>query len=134
MKPPPPSTVILLCSAFWILWSFGYQTVWARFNIQVEGVVVSSRDVPSTGARRYATEYIIRDEGGYDRQYVAGATDAALARSLPIGTRIHKDWGQLDYEVNGTHVRFPTYFYSASLGVALICFIWAIVQWRSGKV
>jgi hypothetical protein len=131
MKPPPRSSIVLFIAAIWILWAFGYKTVWQRFTISVDGVIVSSRDFPEKGAPRYRTEYVIRDAGGRDLRYIAGATDGSLERSLPVGTRIRKEWGELDYEVNGRRIGFPTYFYSAIFGVALFCLLSGAWQWRS---
>jgi len=133
MKPPPNSAIVSFLVVLWIFLVFGYETVWRRFVTEVDGVVISSRDVPSTGAPRYGTEYVIRDENGRDHSYIAGATDASLARSLPVGTSIKKEWGRLDYTVNGRTLRFPIYFYSAILGVAAFCFLWGLVQWRSSR-
>ncbi|MGA7956276.1 MAG: hypothetical protein WCA26_04415 [Xanthobacteraceae bacterium] len=126
MKSPPQSTVVLFISALWISWSFGYRTVWQRFAAEVDGVVISSRDVPSKGV----TEYVVQDASGTDHRYVAGVTDASLERSLPVGTEIRKEWGSLDYAVNGKKIRFPTYFYSAVCGVALVSLLWGAVLWR----
>jgi hypothetical protein len=125
MKSPPQPTILLFISALWISWSFGYRTVWPRFTAEVDGVVTSSRDVPSKGV----TEYVVRDASGADHRYVAGATDASLERSLPVGTDIRKEWGSLDYEVNGKKIRFPTPFYSAVCGAALFSLLWGAVLW-----
>jgi hypothetical protein len=114
-----------------MLWGFGIQTLWTRYAMAVEGTVVSSRDVPSKGAPRYATEYVVRGADGHDYQYVAGATDASLDRSLPVGSQIQKKRGQLGYEVNGQWRSFPIYFYSAIFGVAFFAIFWAaLLQWR----
>jgi hypothetical protein len=133
MKSPPQPTIVLFISALWILWAFGYQVVWKRFTAVVDGVVISSRDVPSTGAPRYSTEYVVRDAGGNNHLYIAGATDASLKRSLPVGTEIRKEWGRLDYEVDGKQIHFSTYFYSAMCGIALFSLLWGAVLWRSAS-
>jgi hypothetical protein len=132
VKSPNPQSVFLTLFALWILWGFGLQTVWERYTTELEGVVVSSHDTPSKGAPRYATEYVIRDASGHDIHYGAGASDASLERSIPVGSRIEKKWGQLGYELNGQWRSFPVAFYSAALGAA--CFVLvmaAFVQWRS---
>jgi hypothetical protein len=132
VKSPNPQAVILSFAAVWILWGFGAQTVWTRLTTEVDGIVVSSRDVPSKGAPRYATEYVIHGPDGRDVQYVAGATDASLERSIPVGTQIRKRWGQLGYELNGQWESFPIYAYSAIFGAAFFVLFWAaILQWRS---
>jgi hypothetical protein len=122
---------MLFAMALWISWGFGYETVWARFATELNGVVISSRDAPSTGAPRYGSEYVVRDSDGHDHRYIAGPADGSLERSLPVGTNIRKDWGHLDYEIDGKHVSFPSYFYSATFGVALFCLLFGIIRWRS---
>lgn len=131
MKPPPRPTIVLFISAVWILWGFGYETVWNRLTMRVDGVIVASLDFPSKGAPRYTTEYVIRDAGGHDHRYIAGYTDASLERSLPVGTEIRKEWGELGYDVNGRKIAFPTYFYSTMFGAALFCLLWGTWLWCS---
>jgi hypothetical protein len=132
MKSPNPQSVIPTIFALWILWGFGFQTLWARYTTEFEGVVVSSRDNPSKGAPRYTTEYVIRDASNHDTRYVAGPTDASLERSIPVGSRIEKKWGQLGYQLNDQWRSFPIAFYSAIMGVAFFALFWAaLVQWRT---
>jgi hypothetical protein len=132
MKSPNPQSVIVTLFALWMLWGFGFQTLWARYTTELEGVVVSSRDTPSKGAPRYATEYVIRDASDHDTHYVAGATDASLDRSIPVGSRIEKRWGQLGYELDGQWRSFPVAFYFAIIGGAFFALFWAaFVQWRT---
>jgi hypothetical protein len=132
MKSPNPQAVILSLFAVFILWAFGLQTVWSRFATEVDGTIISSRDIPDKGAPRYATEYKIRGADGREFQYVAGATDASLERSIPVGSRIVKKWGQLGYELNGKWTSFPLYAYSAIFGFAFFALFWAaLLQWRS---
>jgi hypothetical protein len=128
-----PQPVILIMAALWILWGFGYQTVWERFTTQVDGVVISSRDVPSKGAPRYGTEYVIRGSNGQEQRYDAGATDGSLERSMPVGTRIRKEWGDVGYEANGQWISFPIAFYAAIFGVASGCLLWATLLWRASR-
>jgi hypothetical protein len=66
MKPPNPQSVILTLISLWLLWGFGFQTLWVRYTTELEGVAVYSHDTPSKGAPRYATEYVIRDASGHD--------------------------------------------------------------------
>jgi hypothetical protein len=95
-------------------------------------VVVSSRDSPSKGAPRYTTEYVIRNASNHDTRYVAGPTDSSLERSIPVGSRIEKKWGQLGYQLNDQWRSFPIGFYSAIMGVAFFALFWAaLVQWRT---
>jgi hypothetical protein len=125
---------------FWglfILWGFGVHTVWARLTIDIHGVVTSSIDDPSTSAPRYSTIYTIRSDDGRKTQYVAGPTDASLARSLPVGSRVDKDQWQLDYRVNGRRASFPIGFYAAvivfGLGAVAIGLFELPDIWRSRK-
>ncbi len=126
-KRQPPIVLPLL--ALWALWAFGYQTVWKRYNIQVNGVVVSSVDTPATGAPRYVTAYVIRGDDGIDRPYTAGASDASQQRSIPIGTRIDKKYGELGYWVGSHWVAFPNGFYTVILVFALGALLSAAVTW-----
>ncbi|VIO75196.1 hypothetical protein [Bradyrhizobium ivorense] len=132
MKYPNSQSVILTLLALWILWSFGFQTLWARYATELDGVVVSSLDKPSKGAPRYATEYVVRDASNHDTPYVAGPTDAFLERSIPVGSRIEKKWGQLGYRLDDRWRSFPVTFYSAVMGAAFFMLFWAaLVQWRT---
>lgn len=128
-KAPNRQWIILLVFAGWIVWGFGYQTVWQRFTTQLEGTVTSSRDVPETGAPRYATNYVIRGSDGNDQTYVAGPTDGSIERSIPVGAHIRKEWGQLGYEVNGRWIAFPIAFYVATLGVTALLVVAALRSW-----
>ena len=129
--PPPVAPIVLVVSALWILWGFEYETVVTRLTTEADGVIIASTDFPAKGAPRYGTEYVIRSSDGLDQRYVAGATDASLERSMPIGTRISKRWGQLGYLKDGQWVSFPTLFYGAMLGVAAGCLAWAALIWRA---
>jgi hypothetical protein len=129
-----PNPKVLLFFGLFILWGFGYETVGVRLTTQVEGVVVSSRDIPSTGAPRYATEYTLRGADGRESVYTAGPTDAFLPRSMPIGTSIKKQRWHLDYEKNGYRVDdFSIYFYALVMGGASACLIWSLLSWRHQK-
>jgi len=129
MKPPNPTSVVFTLSALWILWSFGFQTLWVRYPTELEGVVVYSHHTSRTP--RYGTEYVIRDASGHDTHYVAGATDASLDRSIPVGSRIEKKWGQLGYALDGEWQSFPVVFYEAAMGLAVfLLYRAALVQCR----
>jgi hypothetical protein len=113
-----------------IVWVSG-GTVWQRLAIEVNGVVVSSHDTPYKGAPRYGTEYVIRSQDGSERGYIAGPNDGSLQRSLPVGTQIHKAWGELGYNIDGRWINFPTIFYGSTLGIALGCLSWAGLLWKN---
>jgi hypothetical protein len=124
--------VVLFLWGTWMLWGFGFQTVWKRLQTEISGTVLSSRDIhPSRAPTRYSTEYLIRGDNGQDRIYVAGPTDGSLPRSMPIGTKIKKLRWNLDYEMNDARVHFPMAFYAVILGVSLMAILWSLVLWRS---
>jgi hypothetical protein len=84
----PRSTPLLLFILAWVILGFGFVTIGGRLWVKVDGVIVSSRDIPGTGRPRYSTEYMILGADGEKQQYTAGATDASLPRSLPVGTHL----------------------------------------------
>jgi hypothetical protein len=124
---------VLICFGLFFLWGFGWETVGHRLLIDVDGVIVASRDVPSTGAPRYATEYTIRGPRGEEQIFWAGPTDASLPRSLPVGTQIRKRRWHLDFEYNGTRIGYPEmYFYDAVLACGFGMVVWGVLIWRKG--
>jgi hypothetical protein len=125
-KINPQIPIIFLFSLF-VFWGFGYQTVWPFLNLELEGVVISTKDIPSTGAPRYVTDYIFRSSNGQNHTYVAGPTDASLPRSMPVGTQIKKQSWNLYYERNGEWYSFPFVFYSIVLTAALGCVVYALL-------
>jgi hypothetical protein len=125
---------VLLLSGLGILWGFGFDTVGRRLEIQVDGVVTSSLDIPATRGPRYATEYTLRGPGGQNHIYVAGPTDASLPRSMPVGTYLKKPRWHLDYWRNKQRVDdFPIFFYQAVLGIALGCVVGSVILWRGQR-
>ena len=115
-----------------ILWGFGWETIGRRLQTNVDGVIVSSRDVPSKGAPRYATEYTVRGLDGQEQVFFGGPTDASLPRSMPVGTRIRKQQWHLDYEENGRRVEFPEkYFYDFVLACGFGIILWGLLTLRS---
>src|ERR1700722_7271020 len=97
-----PKPWVLILFGLFFLWGFGWETIGHRLLSNVNGIIVASRAVPSTGAPRYETQYTIRDTHGDEQVFWAGATDASLPRSMPVGTRIQKQRWHLDYERNGS--------------------------------
>ncbi len=115
-----------------LLYAFGWETVGRRLQTSVDGVIVASRDVPSRGAPRYATEYTVRGANGEERVFWAGPTDASLERSMPIGTRIRKLRWHLDYEQNGAVIGFPgKFFYAVVCACGLGILVWGVLVLRS---
>jgi hypothetical protein len=129
-----PNPLVPLLFALWIIWGFGIETVGRRLAIELDGVVVSSLDHPSTGAPRYSTHYILRGPNGGDFSYVAGATDASLPRRLPVGTRLKKQKWHLDYEKNGQTIDdFPIALYAIVVGIGLALLLWSFLTFRDQR-
>jgi hypothetical protein len=129
-----PNPIVLLLFGLWIIWGFGFDTVGRRLEVQLDGVVTSSRDIPTTRGPRFATEYTLRGPDGQDHIYVAGFTDASLPRSMPVGTYLKKQRWHLDYERNRRHVDdFPIFFYQVMLGIALGCVVWSVILWHGQR-
>jgi hypothetical protein len=132
MRAVNPLAPLIL--GIWAVWGFGVQAVGLRLRTEADGVVISSRDTPSTGAPRYATEYTIRGLDGRDRGYIAGPTYGSLPRSMPIGTQIKKQRWHLDYQRNGRPVNdFPILFSAVILGIACSCLAWSFLLWRDQR-
>jgi hypothetical protein len=127
-RKPQPKPIVLFVFGLWIIWGFGYQSLWKRLVTNVEGTVVSVRDIPSPLApARHGTEYAIRTADGNNISYTAGATDASLPRSMPIGTTIEKKRWHFSYERNGHKVEhFNVVFYVVTLSAAVGVLIWAV--------
>ena len=120
-------TVLLLLS-FWIFWGFGYETLAKRLLLQVEGTVISRREVAYPLApARYSTEYIVRGRDGQDRGYVAGPTDATLSRTIPAGTSLKKLRWHWAYEENGQLIdSFGWLFYGFILAIGTASLVWGL--------
>ena len=126
-----PNPFVFLGFALFLLYGFGYETLYQRLITQVEGVVVSSRDVHTLNNPRYITEYVFRTPDGHETAYVAGSSDASLPQSMPLGTTISKRKWHLDYERDGENVSdFPGALYVLTLGVAVALLVWSIRLWR----
>jgi hypothetical protein len=126
-----PNPFVLLGFSLFMLYAFGYETLYQRLTTQLEGVVVSSHDVHSPNNPRYITEYILRAPDGHETKYVAGSSDASLPQSMPLGTTISKRKWRLDYERDGEQVSdFPTALYGLTLGAGLAGLVWSILLFR----
>jgi hypothetical protein len=126
-----PSPFVVLGFSLFLLYGFGYETLYQRLIAQAEGVIVSSRDVHAANNPRYITEYILRAPDGHETKYVAGSSDASLPQSMPVGTTIIKRKWHLDYERDGEQVSdFPAALYALTLGAALAGLVWSILLFR----
>ena len=125
-----PRPVALIAMALWIVWGFGYETVWQRLALELDGTVIARREIPQTWASHGpATAYVVRGADGRDHDYVSGGNDASPPGNIPVGTDIEKHKWELSYSLNGVRIEdFPTDFYSAWCGVALACVLWAVLQ------
>ena len=127
-----PKPWVLILFGLFILWGFGWATIGHRLLTNVDGVIVAIRDVPSTGAPRYATQYTVRGPHGDEQVFWAGPTDASLPRSMSVGTRIQKRRWHLGYEQNGTRIGFPEiYFYDVVLACGFGMVVWGVLVLRS---
>ena len=117
---------MLIVVALWIFWGFGYETLWKRLTTNVEGTVVSAKDIP-VAPGRHGTEYILRSPDGGTIVYVAGPSDASLPRSMPVGTYIKKRLWHLSYERDGHQAQdFSVLFYATILAIAAGCLAWGV--------
>jgi hypothetical protein len=124
---------VSIVSGLFILWGFGWETVGHRLKTDVDGIIAASRDIPSTGAPRYATEYTVRGADCNAQVFMAGPTDGSLPRSMPVGTHIRKKRWHLDYERDGRREGFPYIFYGVVLAIALGLVIRGILIFRLQK-
>lgn len=132
MKPQTGiNPLVLGIWSLWMIGAFGFYTLGTRLWTQLDGVVVSSRDIPATRGPRYATEYILRGPDGRETAYAAGPTDSSLPRSMPVGTTLKKKRWHLDYEQDGQRVDdFGLTFYLVILATGCGALGWSVLLWR----
>jgi hypothetical protein len=130
-----PGPLLLVGVAVFIFWGFGYETVWDRLTLVLNGVVISYQYLPPTTLRHGSGAiYTIRDPDGRDTKYIAGATDASLPKHIPVGTYVDKRKWELSYLLDGKRVDdFPLYFYMGAFGLACGCLLWAVLQWLARR-
>ena len=128
------STALLLL-ALGIFWGFGYETVAKRLFSQVEGTVISRRDIADSATpRRYSTEYIVCGLDGQNHSYVAGPTDASLPRTIPVGANVKKLRWHWSYEQNGQLTdQFGWVFYGVVLAMGALSLLWSL-RLRNAKI
>jgi hypothetical protein len=108
-----------------MFWGFG-TTLSQRLMTDIEGTVISAEDIPVTFSQRHGTDYVVLSPEGRTISYIAGATDASLPRSMPVGTYIKKQRWHTSYERNGQQVDdFGTLSYAAILAGAVGLLVWA---------
>jgi hypothetical protein len=118
---------LLIVAAIGIFWTFGYNGLWHRLRLDVEGHVTARQDFPQT---RYThgpqTVYSLQRSDGSAFEYTATQVDPSLPRTIPIGAYIAKREWDVSYLLNGERVDdFPIIAYVASLVVGLACSIGA---------
>jgi hypothetical protein len=129
-----PHPTVLLVWGLWMLWIWS-STTWNRLDIQLDGTVIASQDVPPTRGPRYATEYTLRGPDGRDQYYVAGPTSDSLPRSMPIGTCLKKQRWQLFYERDGQRIDdWGFWSYGLFLCPAIGALYWSFSRWREERV
>lgn len=98
-----------------------------RLRTEVNGVVISKRDIPEVGASYYMTEYNIRGQDDKKTVYIAKPTAASLPRSMPIGTHIRKNRWNYSYERDGIITKdFPSRLYNFWLLKSVLLISWGI--------
>ena len=109
-----------------VLWLFAGSEIFQRADVELNGTVVSSETSCMQPANnRCATVYVVESQDRSRHTYIAGPTDKALPRRLPVGTVIGKAKWALSYTVNGKEFRdFPVGFYSGILGLGLLLAAW----------
>jgi len=132
MKPKAAMKPLVLAAwSIWMIGGFGFYTLGNRLWAHLDGIVVTSRDIPSTRGPRYITEYILRGPDGRESLYTAGSTDSTLPRSMPVGTVLKKKRWHLDYERDGQRTSdFSLPFYLGILAIGFGCLGWSVLLAR----
>ncbi len=132
MKPKEAiKPLVLAVWSIWMIGGFGFYTLGNRLWAQLDGIVITSRDIPSTRGPRYVTEYILRGPDARESLYTAGSTDSSLPRSMPVGTSLKKKRWHLDYERDGRRISdFSLPFYLGILAIGFGCLGWSVLMSR----
>jgi hypothetical protein len=121
-----PNPLILGVWSLWMLW-VSLSPVWYRLNAELDGQIISARDIPPTRGPRYATVYTLRSPDGRQSEYVAGATSDSLPRSMPIGTYLKKPKWTIYYERDGTRCDTGVPWFSVVITCfAIGCLVWSV--------
>jgi hypothetical protein len=118
---------IMIVAAIMIFWTFGYNGLWHRLRLDVEGKVTARRDFPQT---RYThgpqTVYTLQRSDGFIHEYTATQVDPSLPRTIPIGAYITKREWDMSYLLNGERVDdFPIVAYVVFLVIGSACIVGA---------
>jgi len=109
-----------------LIWFFACSEIYQRAVIELNGVVVSSQtSCVQPQNNRCATTYVVEGPDKSRTTYIAGPTDKALSRQLPVGTMIAKKKWALAYSINGQRINdFPSIFYGTLLVFGLCLVGW----------
>jgi hypothetical protein len=110
-------------------------TICDRMFGSLDGTVVARQDLRAAGVPWNYTEYKIRGAHETFETYYYADTgwDGSLPRDLPVGSRIAKKGGGLDYVVDGRRYPFPVPLYAAIFGMALVFAVLALRRPRHGR-
>jgi hypothetical protein len=116
---------MLIVIALGLFWTFGYNGIWQRLQIDLDGKVTARQDYPQT---RYThgpqTVYTLQRSDGSIGEYTATRNDPSLPRTIPIGASVTKKKWELSYLLNGQRVDdFPIFAYVAFLVVGVVSLI-----------
>jgi len=115
---------ILIALALMILPTFGYNGVWQRYQIDLDGTVTARQDFPHNKyTHGPTTRYTLKMGDGSIREYTATTHDPSLPRTIPVGVQVTKRKGELFYFLNGRRIDdFPlkSYVILLSFGIAFL--------------
>jgi len=58
----PKAALVWAAWSLWIIWGFGFYTLGNRLWAQLDGIVITSRDIPSIRGPRYVTTSVRETE------------------------------------------------------------------------
>jgi hypothetical protein len=127
--------LFLLLAGLGLFWTFGYNGIWHRLQIDLDGTIVSRQDLPQTPSTHGPTTvYKLKQSDGSLVEYTASRNDASLPRTPPIGGRLIKRRGEFSYLLSGERVDdFPLPAYVGFLAVALVCWVGAGLMLRRDR-
>jgi mannose-6-phosphate isomerase-like protein (cupin superfamily) len=118
---------MLLIFAIGIFFTVGYNGLWHRLQIDVDGTVTARQDFARTSSTHGpTTRYTLKNDDGTVRTYMATNSDPSLPRTIPIGVHVTKHKGETFYFLNGRLIDdFPLKAYVIALGVGIAFLIGA---------